>query len=75
LFGGLEETIRYSKKIGRWKDLFEEQEELKINYKNGNFVAKICKYLKLLQKMNEQFYQEYVLFLSYPLEFCQNHLG
>ena len=67
--------LGYRGKKGRWKDILEEEVELKINCKNYHFAAKICRYLHLLNKMNRRSYKEYSSFLKHPVDFCEAHFA
>jgi hypothetical protein len=52
-----------------------DENDLKLYYKHINFAHKISKYFLLLKKMNQEFFEEYVSFITDPLSFALSRFG
>lgn len=75
MFGGLEEMIKFSRRVGIWERYVQDESDLKLYYKHINFAHKVSKYFLLLKKMNLEFFEEYVGFITDPLGFSLSHFG
>jgi hypothetical protein len=73
LFGGVEEMMRFTQNKGVWERYMIDENDLKLYYKHINFAHKISKYFLLLKKMNQEFFEEYVAFITDPLNFALTH--